>query len=170
MLLDVENTNSSRATVRLHPLPECVMAAVVAFPRWETILAARFKLFTQSLQDAVNTVVATLQAAVPIARIELLDEVFNILPGNPTPTKSARCRWQHATSIASWACLRVRHFSSSSTALRQGWPSRWKHQAPSLQLRSGGGGERCCQRESGGRVQLGGEGGGSKQVKGRKKV
>jgi len=50
----------TQATVRLHPLPECVMAAVVAFP---------------SLQDAVNTVVATLQAAVPIARIELLDEV-----------------------------------------------------------------------------------------------
>ena len=37
----------------------------------------RLKLFTHSLQDAVNTVVATLQAAVPIARIELLDEVFN---------------------------------------------------------------------------------------------
>ena len=68
----------SQATVRLHPLPECVMAAVVAFPRWQTILTSRLKLLTQSLQDAVNTVVATLQAAVPIARIELLDEVFNI--------------------------------------------------------------------------------------------
>ena len=54
------------------------MAAVVAFPRWQTILTSRLKLLTQSLQDAVNTVVATLQAAVPIARIELLDEVFNI--------------------------------------------------------------------------------------------
>ena len=53
------------------------MAAVVAFPRWRTILTVMLKLFTQSLQDAVNTVVATLQAAVPIARIELLDEVSN---------------------------------------------------------------------------------------------
>ena len=52
------------------------MAAVVAFPRWRTILTKILKLFTHSLQDAVNTVVATLQAAVPIARIELLDEVF----------------------------------------------------------------------------------------------
>ena len=72
----MKSTIPSQATVRLHPLPECVMAAVVAFPRWRTILTAILKLFTHSLQDAVNTVVATLQAAVPIARIELLDEVF----------------------------------------------------------------------------------------------
>ena len=70
-------TKTKQATVRLHPLPECVMAAVVAFPRWKSIVDRKVKLLTQSLQDAVNTVVATLQAAVPIARIELLDEVFN---------------------------------------------------------------------------------------------
>jgi len=48
------------ATVRLHALPECVAAAVVGFP---------------TVQAAVDTVVATLQCSVPMARVELLDEV-----------------------------------------------------------------------------------------------
>jgi len=48
------------ATVRLHALPESVAAAVVGFP---------------SVQAAVDTVVQTLQCSVPMARIELLDEV-----------------------------------------------------------------------------------------------
>merc|ERR1719219_103612 len=45
---------------RLHALPECVAAAVVGFP---------------TVQAAVDTVVATLQCSVPMARVELLDEV-----------------------------------------------------------------------------------------------
>merc|ERR1711971_523822 len=48
------------ATVRLHALPECVAAAVVGFP---------------TVQAAVDSVVATLQCSVPMARVELLDEV-----------------------------------------------------------------------------------------------
>ena len=48
------------ATVRLHPSPECVAAAVVSFP---------------DIQGAVDCVVSTLQASLPLARIELLDEV-----------------------------------------------------------------------------------------------
>jgi len=46
-------------TLRLHPLPEAVSAAVCGF---------------DSIQGAVETVIATIQLGVPIARIELLDE------------------------------------------------------------------------------------------------
>jgi D-lactate dehydrogenase (cytochrome) len=47
-------------TLRLHPLPEAVSAAVCSF---------------ESMQGAVETVIATIQLGVPVARIELLDEV-----------------------------------------------------------------------------------------------
>jgi len=47
-------------TVRLYGIPEAISAAVMAFPE---------------LDDAVNTVILTIQSGIPIARIELLDEV-----------------------------------------------------------------------------------------------
>jgi D-lactate dehydrogenase (cytochrome) len=46
-------------TLRLHPLPEAVSAAVCGF---------------DSIDGAVDTVIATIQLGVPVARIELLDE------------------------------------------------------------------------------------------------
>ncbi len=49
----------TEVTVRLHPLPEAVSAATCAF---------------DSLQGAVETVIATIQLGVPVARMELLDE------------------------------------------------------------------------------------------------
>jgi D-lactate dehydrogenase (cytochrome) len=49
----------TEVTVRLHPLPEAVAAAICAFDR---------------LQGAVETVIATIQLGVPVARLELLDE------------------------------------------------------------------------------------------------
>jgi D-lactate dehydrogenase (cytochrome) len=47
-------------TLRLHGVPETIAAAVVAFP---------------SVEAAVDTVVETIQSGVPIARVELLDDV-----------------------------------------------------------------------------------------------
>jgi D-lactate dehydrogenase (cytochrome) len=47
-------------TLRLHGLPEAVSAAICAFP---------------DIAAAVNTVITTIQLGVPVARIELLDEV-----------------------------------------------------------------------------------------------
>jgi len=50
----------SEITVRLQPLPEAVAAAVCGFP---------------DIDLAVKTVIATIQLGVPVARIELVDEV-----------------------------------------------------------------------------------------------
>ena len=47
-------------TVRLYGIPEAISAAVCAFP---------------SIEGAVDTVIATIQSGVPVARIELLDEI-----------------------------------------------------------------------------------------------
>ncbi|XP_006860229.1 PREDICTED: probable D-lactate dehydrogenase, mitochondrial isoform X2 [Chrysochloris asiatica] len=49
------------ATLRLHPVPEATVAATCAFP---------------SVQAAVDSTVHILQAAVPVARIEFLDDVM----------------------------------------------------------------------------------------------
>jgi D-lactate dehydrogenase (cytochrome) len=46
-------------TVRLYGIPEAISAAVCTFP---------------TLEDAVDTVIETIQSGVPVARIELLDE------------------------------------------------------------------------------------------------
>jgi D-lactate dehydrogenase (cytochrome) len=51
---------TTELTLRLHPIPEAISAAVCQFP---------------TLADAVETVADVLQAAVPVARIELLDDV-----------------------------------------------------------------------------------------------
>lgn len=48
----------TEVTLRLYGIPESIQAAVCSFP---------------SIDDAVSTVVSTIQAGVPIARIELLD-------------------------------------------------------------------------------------------------
>jgi D-lactate dehydrogenase (cytochrome) len=48
-------------TVRLHPVPEAVSAAACAF---------------DSIKGAVDTVIATIQLGVPVARIELLDDRY----------------------------------------------------------------------------------------------
>jgi D-lactate dehydrogenase (cytochrome) len=50
----------TQVTLRLHGIPEAIRSAVCAFP---------------SVADAVEAVVATIQAGVPVARIELLDEI-----------------------------------------------------------------------------------------------
>jgi D-lactate dehydrogenase (cytochrome) len=47
-------------TLRLHPVPEAISAAICSF---------------DSLQGAVDTVITTIQLGVPVARIELLDEL-----------------------------------------------------------------------------------------------
>jgi D-lactate dehydrogenase (cytochrome) len=50
----------TEVTLRLHPLPEAVSAAVCSF---------------DTLRGAVDTVIATIQLGVPVARIELLDDL-----------------------------------------------------------------------------------------------
>jgi D-lactate dehydrogenase (cytochrome) len=50
----------TEVTLRLYGIPEAIMSAVCPFP---------------SVEAAVDAVVATIQAGVPVARIELLDEV-----------------------------------------------------------------------------------------------
>lgn len=47
-------------TLRLHPIPEAILAATCPF---------------ETLEGAVNTVVESIQLGVPLARVELLDEV-----------------------------------------------------------------------------------------------
>jgi D-lactate dehydrogenase (cytochrome) len=68
----------SEVTLRLQPLPEAVAAAVSGFP---------------TIDAAVRTVIATIQLGVPVARIELLDEVqmeainkYAKLEYDPVPT------------------------------------------------------------------------------------
>jgi D-lactate dehydrogenase (cytochrome) len=51
----------TEVTVKLKPLPEAVAVAVCAFP---------------NIDSAVRAVISTIQLAVPVARIELLDEVM----------------------------------------------------------------------------------------------
>ena len=50
----------TEVTLRLHPVPEAVSAAVCSF---------------DTLRGAVDTVIATIQLGVPVARIELLDDL-----------------------------------------------------------------------------------------------
>jgi D-lactate dehydrogenase (cytochrome) len=50
----------TEVTLRLYGIPEAISAAVAGFP---------------SMADAVNTVIQTIQTGIPVARIELLDEV-----------------------------------------------------------------------------------------------
>ena len=50
----------TEVTVRLYGIPEAISAAVTGFP---------------DLESAVNTVILTIQSGIPVARIELLDEV-----------------------------------------------------------------------------------------------
>ena len=48
-------------TLKLHPLPQAISAAVCSF---------------DTLQSAVDTAIAAIQAAIPVARVELLDDVM----------------------------------------------------------------------------------------------
>jgi D-lactate dehydrogenase (cytochrome) len=50
----------TEVTLRLHGIPEAISAAVVGFP---------------DIEGAVHTVIETIQSGIPVARIELLDQV-----------------------------------------------------------------------------------------------
>ena len=51
----------TEVTLKLHPLPQAISAAVCSF---------------DSLKDAVDTAITVIQSAIPVARIELLDDVM----------------------------------------------------------------------------------------------
>ena len=51
----------TEVTLKLHPLPQAISAAVCSF---------------DTLQNAVDTAIAVIQSAVPVARIELVDDVM----------------------------------------------------------------------------------------------
>lgn len=68
----------ARLWLRLHPVPESIIAAVCSFP---------------SMESAVNTVIAAIQLGIRVARVELLDELamdavrrFSKLDYASTPT------------------------------------------------------------------------------------
>ena len=87
--------------LRLHGVPEAISAAVCAFP---------------TVEDAVNSVIETIQMGVPMARIELLDEV----------QMDASNRY---SKLNYWRSCRP--CSSSSTAPKTRWRSNPKQLAPS---------------------------------------
>jgi D-lactate dehydrogenase (cytochrome) len=51
----------AEVTLRLHPVPQAISAAVCSF---------------DSLDDAVNSAIEVIQSAIPVARVELVDEVM----------------------------------------------------------------------------------------------
>ena len=67
----------TRATVKLHAQPEATAAAVVSFP---------------DIQSAVDAVLMTMQCAIPMARLELVDTISirheRLLHENPFHTFS----------------------------------------------------------------------------------
>jgi D-lactate dehydrogenase (cytochrome) len=68
----------TEVTVRLHPLPEAISSAVCAFP---------------SLKAAIDTVILTIQLGIPVARIEILDEVMmDAARSRSSPSASAKLR------------------------------------------------------------------------------
>ncbi len=85
----------TEVTLRLYGIPEAISAAVSAFP---------------TIDDAVNTVILTIQSGVPVARIELLDELtvgaVNAYSGvdyavAPTPRSAA---WRRRAPRAPTRC------------------------------------------------------------------
>ena len=85
----------TEVTLRLHPVPEAVSAAVCSF---------------ETMQGAVDTVIATIQLGIPVARIELLDDVQmdainryskTELPGRPNA--AVRVPWRQREHVAGQA-------------------------------------------------------------------
>ncbi len=81
----------TEVTVRLHPVPEAVSAAVCSF---------------DSMQGAVDTVIATIQLGVPVARIELLDET-QMDAINRYSKRSTRSRRRCCSSFTATASAHV---------------------------------------------------------------
>ena len=129
----------TEVTLRLHPVPEAVAAAICAF---------------DSMKGAVDTVIATIQLGVPVARIELLDEVQidainrrskTTLPVAPTLLfefhgDNDRAVADHAQTVEGLARERGGHAFEWATKLEDRdrlWQARHEALYASLALRPG---------------------------------
>jgi D-lactate dehydrogenase (cytochrome) len=129
----------TEVTLRLHPVPEAVSAAVCAF---------------DSMEGAVATVIATIQLGIPVARIELLDEVqmdaiirHSKLSYQPAPTlffefhgDSDRHVAEQAETVQAVAAERGgRHFEWSTRLedRERLWQARHNAHYAALALRAG---------------------------------
>ena len=130
-----------RLRLRLHPVPEHVVAAVCSFP---------------SIEAAANTVSGAIQLGIPLARAELLDELaleavrrYSKLDCPSTPTLFLEFHGRPADNLADVEQVQDLalaeggdrfHFATTTAEREQLWHARHEAYPAALALRPGAGG------------------------------